>query len=86
MELYITDLQAYNEGHLVGHREGRIMAIKLISYTKKQRAGMAVTGYSLYINENFYCIYETLNSVYRELQKYSLSTGVEIYPVLKRRY
>ena len=62
------------------------MAIKFINYTKDQRRGMAVSGYSLYINGNHCCIYETLTSVNRELELYPAYNDIEIYPVLKRRY
>jgi len=62
------------------------MAIKFINYTKDQRRGMAVTGYSLYINGSHCCIHETLTSVNRELGLYPSYNDIEVYPVLKRRY
>jgi hypothetical protein len=62
------------------------MAIKFINYTKEQKQGMAVSGYSLYVNGNHCCIHETLTSVNHELKRYPQYNDIEIYPVLKRRF
>ncbi len=62
------------------------MAIKLIKYTKAQKQNMAVSGYSLYVNGCYCCMYETLTSVNSEVSRYPIYNDIEIYPVLKRRY
>lgn len=62
-----------------------MMGIKYIQYTKEQRSSCDVTGYSLYINEYYICMHESLPSAKVEATRYSASNNVEIYPVLKRR-
>ena len=66
--------------YLVGLR----VAIKYINYTKEQRRSSKVTGYSLYVN-NCYCyIYDSMTEVKSMANKYARFNDVEIYPVLKR--
>ena len=62
-----------------------MMAVRFINYTKEQQRGMSISGYSLYINGNFCCIYEKLTSLNYELQKYPPYNDIEVYPVLARR-
>ena len=62
------------------------MAIKYINYTREQKRGMAVSGYSLYINGNHCFVHDTLIGVSHELERYPSYNDIEIYPVLKRRY
>ena len=62
------------------------MALKLIQYTKVQRRGMAVSGYSLYVNGSYLGVHEYFTLAKNEADRYSTSNDVEIYPVLKRRY
>ena len=62
------------------------MSVKFINYTKEQRRGMAVSGYSLYVNGSHYCIHETLTGINQEVKRYPSYNDIEIYPILTRRY
>jgi len=62
------------------------MAVRLINYRQEQRRGMDVTGCTIYINGNFYSIYDTYPQAVDIAGNYAVSNDVEIYPVLKRRY
>ncbi len=61
------------------------MAVRLINYRKEQRRGMDVTGYTIYINSNFYSIYDTYPQAVDVAGNYASYNDVEIYPILKRR-
>ena len=59
--------------------------IKYVQYTKEQRRNSKVTGYSLYVNSNHCCTYESLHDIKSELSRYQESNDIEIYQVLQRR-
>jgi len=62
------------------------MAITYIIYTKEQRSNCDVSGYSIYINGSYTCMFESMPRAKDEAYRYSPCNDVEIYPVLKRRY
>ena len=62
------------------------MAIRLINYTKEQRRGMAVSGYSIYINSSYLTMLDTYHQAVDMAGNYAPYNDIEIYPVLKRRY
>ena len=62
------------------------MAIKYIQYTREQKRGMAVSGYSLYVNGSYWSVYNHITTAKNEADRYARFNEVEIYPVLRRRY
>jgi len=62
------------------------MAIKYINYTRQQQKGMAISGYSLYVNGSYLNMYEHITIAKHEADRYSQFNDVEVYPVLRRRY
>mgnify|MGYP000144369081 CR=1 FL=1 len=61
------------------------MAINHITYTKSQMYNMSVSGYAIYINENYSSSYETLTIANTVAKQYPHYNEIEIYPVLKRK-
>lgn len=60
------------------------MAIRYIKYTKAQIQNMIVSGYSLYVDGNYWCMHDSITDATKEADKYKRYNDVEIYPVLKK--
>ena len=61
------------------------MAIRYIQYKAEEFIKNTISGYSLYINNRFYEIYESIKEVRAAANQYGKSNDIEIYPIMKRR-